>query len=114
MENVQTFRENSAPQFLKEHNLMKFFNNAFKFVKYSLPHFSRLGGVEIAETWASESVPIARIANRLAVLALHRMQIDFSSNIAYNQGLYDFYHVSVVCEKLKKKVCELTVKITSL
>ena len=37
-------------------------------------------------------------------------EIKKSTTLRYDQNLFDLNHMSVVCEKLKKKLCKLTVK----
>ena len=91
---------------VKKHNLMQFCNNAFTFIKYFFSAvFTENFSWHLHQDWTLEL-----LANCRSSTALHWMQHDFS-NIVYRQGLYDFHHMSVVCEKLKKKVCKLTVRI---
>ena len=85
-------------------NLMQFYTNTFK---YSLPPppppppppgFPMKFLVDIA---------IYDLGRLLELLAECRSSMILA--IVYDQGLYDLYHMSVVCEKLKRKMCKLTV-----
>ena len=48
--------------------------------------------------------------NRLSALPCIECRLILT--IGYDRGLYDFYHMSVICEKLKKKMCKLIVKVS--